>query len=98
MKNRQVAKGFYYWKSEFRLNTQELKAMQHLKITRLYLKFFDVIWDKELNSPSPVSVIRFTDKVPEGVAIIPSIYITNETLLNLPKDQIPLLVENLYRK
>ncbi|MBM7623777.1 hypothetical protein [Sporohalobacter salinus] len=96
--NRKVNNSFYYWQSTFDMNTQEIKKLNKLNITNLYIKFFDVVWDNQINSPKPVSSIFFKDQIPNKVTVIPTIYITNQTLRKLSQDQVSLLAENIYKK
>ncbi len=51
----QVERAFYYWKNnEYSLNKDELKQIQELKITKLYVKFFEIEKDPTFNN-RPVS-------------------------------------------
>jgi hypothetical protein len=75
---RTVQPAFYYWKSIFQLSAYEKARMDSLKIDTLYVKFFDVDWDEATRQPVPKAVISFKEK--PGFAIIPTVFITNESL------------------
>lgn len=94
-KNRTVTRSFYYWKSEFLLTKHETATMKTLKINRIYLKFFDVAWE---GAPAPAAPIRFGSPVPAFVSLVPAVFITNETLANLPADQVKDLAGKITGK
>ncbi len=54
-----VERGIYYWKSSERyLKDSENELIENLKITKLYLKLFEVAKDDELG-PIPISKNHF---------------------------------------
>jgi hypothetical protein len=71
---------FYYWKTIFKLSTSEKTILSDNKVTKLYLRYFDITLDKN-NQPFPESPIRFEQK-PTNFEIIPVIYIKNQVFLN----------------
>lgn len=88
-----IGRSFYYWKTSFLLSGCEKKALTEFKVKRLYIRFFDVDWDSESAQPIPVGKINFQDcvSVPE---VIPVVFITNKTFLNLPENEITLFAKN----
>ena len=95
-------RAFYHWKSVFRLDSTEKKALADLRVRRLYVKFFDVVWNENSSTSIPVAKIQvdssisyfLSDKANE---LIPTIFITNETLLNTHEDKIGELSERIYK-
>src|SRR5689334_23203981 len=84
-------RAFYYWKSAFTLSGCEQQVIKDLGVTRLYVKFFDVVWNHELNVPSPVAKITFDSKSlawakNRSIEIIPTVFITNEVLQKISDD------------
>jgi hypothetical protein len=75
---RTIEPAFYYWKSGFQLSGYEKTKMDSLNINTLYVKFFDVDWDEVTRQPIPKAVISFKEK--PDFAIIPTVFITNESL------------------
>lgn len=71
------APAFYYWRSTFRLSPLERQALSANDCQRLYLKYLDV--DVEGEKAIPVASIRFEDPVPEGLELVPCVFITNRT-------------------
>jgi hypothetical protein len=93
-------RAFYYWRTEFRLSQNELRVLKDLNVTKLYTRFFDVEWNALNNTPEPVGKILFTGH-PGAVDIVPVVYITNKTLINIPFDKLPELTDkivNLMRR
>jgi hypothetical protein len=93
-------RGFYYWKSVMGLSGTEKQALETLQATKLYLKCFDVIWDGAQQRPMPVAQVRFTDGVTnwlsnKQVAIIPTVFITNECMQSIDSSRIPALARNI---
>jgi hypothetical protein len=95
---KQTTKSFYYWKSNFNLQNEDLSTLQKLQIKRLYIRFFDVKWDPTYNAPLPTPAISFQTPVPNDIVLIPTIYITNETINNCPSGQLTALAQNIVKK
>lgn len=94
----QITRCFYYWKSVFIISPQQAATLKNLNITRLYVKFFDVDWLDNDNTAGPIAPIRFESAIPEGIDIVPVVYITNKTLKNLPDTLVPALADSIYHK
>ncbi len=89
---------FYYWKSVFRLSPTEKESLSQLQVKRLYVKFFDVDWDYETGQARPVAEIQFSEKMPKTLAVVPVVFITNRTLLEMPERQLPDLANKITDK
>lgn len=87
-KNSKIARAFYYWKSSFELNEKELAIIKENNISTLYIKYFDVVWNAQLNSAVPVAKILFKQVVPQELQIVPVVYITNNVLLKSNIDSV----------
>lgn len=83
--------GIYYWKTVYELNDTERAFIKEHQIKRLYLRLFDVVpadqdplCDFEV---VPNATIAFREPMPEGVEIVPVVYITLDALrlINSPK-------------
>ena len=93
--SRQVNHAFYYWKSVFQLDKGELLKLDSLGITKMYVKFYDVSWDAKGNCPVPLARIEFKSQVPKGMDIIPTVFITPQSLENLPDTAVPTLANKM---
>ncbi|MBA3680466.1 MAG: hypothetical protein H0W73_04780 [Bacteroidetes bacterium] len=89
---------FYYWKTKFKVSQTEKSTLENLHVNSLYVRFFDVDLDKESGKPIPVGVIEGLDSLPANTKVIPVVFITNRTFLNLSKEDVILLAKNVISK
>ncbi len=83
-----TGRGFYYWKSVAALNGPEQAAIEKWQVQKIYIKFFDVLWNAPRQTPVPVAKVRFADSTlsflrRHSVRVIPTVFITNESLQNI---------------
>lgn len=89
---------FYYWKTVFHLSTQERGYLKKLHIKRLYIKYFDIDWNAHLQEAQPVGELKWqTNDIPV-THIVPTIFITNRTLLNISYNRLEKLGNNIANK
>ena len=94
-----IARSYYYWKTNFLLSQKEqLNLLDTLKITTLYLRFFDVHYDEKLATAMPVGNLTVTTKIPEQLKIVPVVYITNETLQRIKSTVCDSLAARISQK
>ena len=96
--NKEIIRGVYFWKTNFSLSTSELIWLKETEIQKLYVRFFDVDWNPNINSAVPVGDVTIETKKIDSVEIIPVVFITNRTFTNLPDSLIPELSNNIYKK
>lgn len=89
--HRKVHPSFYYWKTKFSPTDSEKETLSRLSITHLYVKFFDVEWDKAGKKPIPVALADFRDPLQNALSITPVVFITNETI----REASPLQIDEL---
>ncbi len=85
----------YYWKTSFSMSPTEIRFLSDLNVRKIYLRLFDVDWDKELNAPIPLGEITFNNNPDSSFNIIPVIYITNKAIANLPDQQVEALANKI---
>ncbi|MFT5164839.1 MAG: hypothetical protein ACI8P3_000062 [Saprospiraceae bacterium] len=95
-KQHSVSPAFYHWKNSLDLSTAEFNYLSALQIKKLYIRFFDVDW-KDSNAV-PLSVLECKSNIPDSIEIVPTVFITNQTMLNITEQQIPALGEKILRK
>lgn len=78
-----IGNGVYYWKTSFEWNDYDQEFIDRHAIKRLYLRVFDVDYDKESCMSVPIATVRFKDKVPEHLEIVPVVYITTTSLKDI---------------
>lgn len=98
--------GIYYWRTVFELNETERCFLKDHEVKRLYLRFFDVV-TADKNTPSdyrikyeavPNATLAFREPMPEGVEIVPVVYITIDALrliIDSEKDYASLITERI---
>lgn len=92
----------YHWKSTFELDSLELDFIKRHNISRIYTKMFDIAVEHSFVSsalePVPIATTQFVSIVPEGVEIVPVVYITIEALksmVNREAEYAELIVERI---
>ncbi len=86
---------FYHWQTHLSLTASERAYLDSLGLRRLYAKFFDVDWDAGSQSALPLAQIRIDTQHLDGLEIVPTIFITNRCMINLPKGEIGELAKNI---
>ncbi|MFH6945982.1 hypothetical protein ACHRV5_08485 [Flavobacterium sp. FlaQc-52] len=91
-KNDKPAIAFYYWKTIFKLSETEKEILEENKVTKLYIRYFDIGLQPQTKEPIPISPIRFQENV-SNFNVVPVIFIQNKVMLQSNLD-----VENLAKK
>lgn len=82
-------RSFYYWKTTFTLSDIERKSLQNHRVSKLYLRFFDVDWDAARCQIVPLGRLYFRDTVPEGIQVVPTVYVVNKSLQKISDKDVP---------
>ncbi|REC73844.1 hypothetical protein [Chryseobacterium rhizosphaerae] len=85
---------FYYWKTNLKLNQEEKKVLAQASVPYLYTRFFDV--DKIGGKFQPVAVITKDQSFQTDKQVVPTVFITNQTLLNISSEEIKFLAESIH--
>ncbi|WP_157557993.1 hypothetical protein [Niabella aurantiaca] len=95
---RKTARAFYYWKSVFAPTAFEKRRADSLGIMTLYLKLFDVVWNKTTRAAEPAAklLVRDTAWLLQK-NIVPVVFITNECLYGQDSAQTQLLAMRIAR-
>jgi len=96
-KKNDVIKSFCYWKTDSYFGQEEDSLVNTLKIKHMYVRFFDVDWNPYTHEAQPVATIS-TIRMTDGLQITPSIYITNDVLLNSSKTQLDILSDRIAKR
>ena len=95
--DRKVENSFYYWKSILKLTDFEKQRLDSLNIKTLYIKFFDVGWSDEAQTPAPLAKLQANNfKLPQKFNVIPTVFITNECIQKIHSSQIVVLANNIF--
>ena len=84
----------YYWRTDLRLDSTERAFLKTYHINKVYCRYFDVVMD-ENGEPMPNATITFSDTLPAGIEIIPTVYITIECLQKPHKGLAEKLVKRI---
>lgn len=82
----------YYWRTSFALSDAERRFIYDNDIKALYVKFFDVT--AESGKLRPDATLLFTDRFPEGVEIVPAVFIDYHAVreAGFPPDMATMIV------
>ncbi len=86
---------FYYWKTNLKLDREEKKTLDQASVPYLYTRFFDV--DKIGGKFQPVAVITKDKSFETNKQIVPTVFITNQTLLGISSEEIKFLAESIHQ-
>ncbi|MEJ5051346.1 hypothetical protein WH221_16070 [Chryseobacterium culicis] len=85
---------FYYWKTKLKLDQEEKKVLDQATVPYVYTRFFDV--DKVNGKFQPVAVITKDQSFQTDKQIVPTVFITNQTLLGISAEEIKFLAESIH--
>ena len=68
----------YYWRTELRLDSVERAFLSDHHIDKVYCRYFDVVMRD--GEPMPNATIAFLDSLPQGVELVPTVYITEDCM------------------
>lgn len=84
---------FYYWKTTLQLDSTEKSALQDAKVPELYTRFFDV--DKTNGKFQPIGIITKDSTFITDKKIVPVVFITNKSFLNIQPKEISFLAKSI---
>lgn len=93
----ETSRSFYYWKSVYRMPSSQEDILSDLKISKLYIRLFDVDWNESAGLVTPKAKIRFKEKPSGKFEIIPVIYIVNRSFQKISRQQIANLAANILK-
>ena len=70
----------YYWRTDLRLDSTERAFLSQYHINKVYCRYFDVVMNDDETEPKPNATITFSDKLPDSIELIPTIYITEDCM------------------
>lgn len=76
---RERTRAAYYWSTVLDMDSVKTRFISEHGINRMYVRYFDVVSDAAGRS-MPNATLRFRTAVPEGVEIVPTVYIVNECM------------------
>ncbi|MCB0630240.1 MAG: hypothetical protein R2824_20585 [Saprospiraceae bacterium] len=90
--------GFYHWTTDLVLDSTEQSWLDQLSIDRLYVKFFDLDWDPAESEVVPLAFVQLDTSGIARRQVIPTVFITNRSMLQSQEADIPLLAHRIKEK
>lgn len=89
--------GVYYWRTDLHLDSTERAFLKQHHISKVYCRYFDVVMNDDGTEPKPNATIAFTDTLPAGIELIPTVYITEDCMHKPHKDLAEKLVKRIMQ-
>ena len=90
----------YYWRTTFSLSDKEKEFLKVHDVKTIYLRFFDVGWAypaKNGEDVTPEATVRFNDAVPDGIDVVPTVYITTSAMEKMQTKEAEY-AEKIYKR
>lgn len=69
----------YYWSTVLDIDSTKQAFIDRHGVNRMYVRYFDVVIGED-GRPVPNATLRFRTGVPQGVEVVPAVYIVNECM------------------
>lgn len=69
----------YYWSTTFNMDSVKTAFMRNYDISRMYIRYFDVVADQS-GRAVPNATLKFATDVPQGIDIVPTVFVMPECL------------------
>ncbi len=76
-------RAFYYWRTTFKLSAAEQRALADVHAGKLYVRMFDIEWRDDAPQLIGKLVPAADQHVPEGVEVVPVVYLREEVFRKL---------------
>jgi hypothetical protein len=86
----------YYWRTEWRTDSVERAFLQQYHINKVYCRYFDVVLNND-GEPIPNATIRFVQGQQEGLKLIPTVFITENSMHQPHKGLAKKLVDRIVQ-
>jgi hypothetical protein len=70
--------------------------MKQYQMKKLYCRYFDVVMDEQ-QGPMPNATITFRDSIPEGIEIVPTVFITENCMHQKPDGLAEKIVQRILQ-
>lgn len=74
-----TVRSVYYWSTTFNLDSVKTAFMRNYRISRMYIRYFDVVADQS-GRAVPNATLKFATDVPQGIDIVPTVFVMPECL------------------
>ncbi len=87
----------YFWRTDLHLDTTERAFLKKHHINKVYCRYFDVVMNDDGTEPKPNATIAFSDTLPHGIALIPTVYITEDCMHKSHKGLAQKIVDRIWQ-
>jgi hypothetical protein len=95
---KEITHSFCYWKTGWYDSQEDSLLKKQMNVKHFYVRFFDVDWNPYDKEALPVATLNGNYNPATDVEMTPSIFITNEVLLNSDKDKLDVLAKNIDKR
>ena len=72
-------RAIYLWTTQINMDSTKLQFLKSHDISRMYVRFFDVVLDEQGNA-TPNATARFVTPLPKNMDIVPTVFLMPECL------------------
>lgn len=85
----------YYWRTILKLDSTERAFLVQHHVGRVYVRYFDVVVRD--GQPMPNATLQFADTLPEGIEVVPTVFIVENCLRHNLDSVAELLVKRIIQ-
>ena len=74
-----TVRSVYYWSTTLNMDSVKTAFMRNYDISRMYIRYFDVVADQS-GMAVPNATLKFATDVPQGIDIVPTVFVMPECL------------------
>lgn len=74
-----TVRSVYYWSTTLNMDSVKTAFMRNYDISRMYIRYFDVVADQS-GMAVPNATLKFATAVPQGLDIVPTVFVMSECL------------------
>jgi len=90
-----IQPAFYHWQTKLDLTSREINYLSELNVQKIYPKFFDVDWNFNQQEAVAKASLMVDSALPDIIEIVPTVFITNRTLVNVSAEKLPDLAQKI---
>ena len=96
--NHNVIQSFCFWKTNLSFDEKSDSLVNDLKLKHFYVRYFDLDWNPYRKQAQPLASIQSIYFNKTNCQFTPSIFITNDVVLNSTKVQLDTLSNRIYNR
>lgn len=86
-----VPVSFYFWRTRFQFQPRERACIKDNRITKLYLRYFDLVYDETAKTVIPRALIQVPDSADTTLSIVPVVFVRNNIWQYMDNQEIDVL-------